>query len=105
MSKIDVIKGLVKSMSSTLNDNGYTVTVDLVDEIPVSLTVVKNSIYIGIIDIGTYDDKLSKINETLLSVKMTWGEHSSKPEMVITLCRMYDGYDYEVDRYNLAYYY
>lgn len=105
MSKIQVIKGLVKSMSSTLNDNGYTVTVDLVDDVPVSLTVVKNSTYIGIIDIGTYDEQLTKINETLLSVKMTWGEKSSKPEMVITLCRMYDGYDYEVDRYNLAYYY
>ena len=105
MSKIEVIKGLVKSMSSTLNDNGYTVTAELVDEVPVSLTVVKNSTYIGIIDIGTYDEQLTKINETLLSVKMTWGENSSKPEMVITLCRMYDGYDYEVDRYNLAYYY
>lgn len=104
MSKVEVTKGLVKSMSSTLNDNGYTVTADLVDDVPVSLSVVKNNKFIGIIDIGTYDDKLSKINETLLSVKMTWGEHSSKPEMVITLCRMYDGYDYEVDRYNLECY-
>lgn len=105
MSKIQVIKGLVKSITATLGDNGYTVTVDLVDDVPVSLTVVKNNKFIGIIDIGTYDDQLAKIKETLLSVKMTWGEKSSKPEMVITLCRMYDGYDYEVDRYNLAYYY
>lgn len=104
MSKVEVIKGLVKSMSSTLNDNGYTVTADLVDEVPVSLTVVRNNTYIGIIDIGTYDEQLAKINETLLSVKVTWGEHSSKPEMVITLCRMYDGYDYKIDRYNLECY-
>lgn len=104
MSKVEVIKGLANSMSYTLNDNGYTVTVDLVDDVPVSLSVVKNNTFIGIIDIGTYDEQLAKINETLLSVKMTWGDHSSKPEMVITLCRMYGGYDYEVDRYNLACY-
>ena len=104
MSKTEVIKGLAKSMSSTLNDNGYNVTADIVDDVPVSLTAVKNNTYIGIVDIGTYDEQLAKINETLLSVKMTWGENSSKPEMVITLCRMYDSYDYEVDRYSLECY-
>lgn len=104
MSKTEVIKGLANRMTSTLRDNGYGVTTDIVDDLPVSLFVTKDEKFIGIIDIGTYDEALAKIKETLLRVRMTWGERSSKPEMVITLCRMYDGYDYEVDRYNLACY-